>query len=172
MQSRWVFMILALCLASCSTTTAPPATPIGGAVATATQEAARGLTATPESFAQSLAAFEVELEAVRQGLKIPGMSAAIVKNGELIWAHGFGYADIEKQIPATPDTPYELASVTKTSAAVAVMQLVQDGKLSLDDPVSRLRVLPARLCAGPGQWSRAPGLDPVWHVLHRKEEVG
>jgi CubicO group peptidase (beta-lactamase class C family) len=84
--------------------------------------------------------FEAELETLRREMKIPGMSAAVVKNGELAWARGFGYADVENQIPATPETPYHLASVTKTFAAVVIMQLVQEGKLSLDDPVSRYGV--------------------------------
>ncbi len=95
---------------------------------------------TPAPLTRSLAGFEAELEALRQEMKIPGMSAAIVKDGELVWARGLGFADVEKQVPATPDTPYELASVTKPLAAVAIMQLVQDGKLSLDDPVSRYGV--------------------------------
>jgi len=125
MQSRWVCLVGIACLVlvGCSTTAAPPAT------------------ATPEPLVQTLAAFEVELEAVRQELKIPGMSAAIVRDGQLIWARGFGYADVENQIPAGPDTPYHLASVTKPFAAVIIMQLVQEGKLSLDDPVSRYGVL-------------------------------
>jgi CubicO group peptidase (beta-lactamase class C family) len=126
MQSRWVCLIIVLCLAvGCSTPAASPAPPA---------------TATPEPLAQTLAAFEVELEAVRQELKIPGMSAAVVKDGQLVWARGFGYADVENQVPATPDTPYHLASVTKIFAAVIIMQLVQEGKLSLDDPVSRYGV--------------------------------
>jgi CubicO group peptidase (beta-lactamase class C family) len=90
--------------------------------------------------AETLDALETELEDLRQEMKIPGMSAAVVKDGELVWARGFGYADIEHQIPATPETPYHLASVTKTFAAVVIMQLVQEGKLSLDDPVSRYGV--------------------------------
>jgi CubicO group peptidase (beta-lactamase class C family) len=124
MSSRWVCLVVVICvaLAGCSTTAAPPAT------------------ATPDPLAQTLAAFEVELDAVRQEMKIPGMSAAIVKDGQLVWARGLGYADVENQIPATPDTPYHLASVTKTFAAVIIMQLVQEGKLSLDDPVSRYGV--------------------------------
>ncbi len=124
MPSRWVCSVLALCLvlAGCGTTAAPPAT------------------ATPDPLAQTLASFEVDLEAVRQELKIPGMSAAVVKDGQLVWARGFGYADVENKVAATPDTPYHLASVTKTSAAVVVMQLVQEGQLSLDDPVSRYGV--------------------------------
>jgi len=84
--------------------------------------------------------FEAELESLRQEMKIPGMSAAIVKEGELVWARGFGYSDVENGIPAAPETPYHLASVTKTFAAVTIMQLVQEGKLSLDDPVSHYGV--------------------------------
>jgi CubicO group peptidase (beta-lactamase class C family) len=84
--------------------------------------------------------FEAELESLRQEMKIPGMSVAVVKDGEVVWARGFGYADVENSIPASPETPYHLASVTKTFAAVIIMQLVQEGKLSLDDPVSRYGV--------------------------------
>ena len=90
--------------------------------------------------AETLDTFEAELENLRQEMKIPGMSAAVVKDGQLVWARGFGYADVENGIPATPETPYHLASVTKTFAAVVIMQLVQEGKLSLDDPVSRYGV--------------------------------
>lgn len=96
--------------------------------------------ATPELLAQTLATFESELEAVRQEMKIPGISAAVVKNGELVWARGFGYADVGNGVPATAETPYHLASVTKPFAALVIMQLVQEGKLSLDDPVSRYGV--------------------------------
>jgi CubicO group peptidase (beta-lactamase class C family) len=96
--------------------------------------------ATPDSFAQSLATFEVEMEALCQELKIPGMSAAVVQNGQLVWSRGFGYADVENGVPATAETPYHLASVTKPFAALVIMQLVQDGQLSLDDPVSRYGV--------------------------------
>jgi CubicO group peptidase (beta-lactamase class C family) len=84
--------------------------------------------------------FAAELESLRQEMKIPGMSAAVVKDGQLVWARGFGFADVENGVPAAPETPYHLASVTKTFAAVIIMQLVQEGKLSLDDPVSRYGV--------------------------------
>ena len=84
--------------------------------------------------------FAAELESLRQQMKIPGMSAAVVKDGQLVWARGFGFADVENGIPAAPETPYHLASVTKPFAALVIMQLVQDGRLSLDDPVSRYGV--------------------------------
>jgi CubicO group peptidase (beta-lactamase class C family) len=81
-------------------------------------------------------AFEADLETVRQALKIPGMSAAVVQDQELVWARGFGYADLENQVPATPHTPYGLASVTKPVAAVLIMQLVEEGLVDLDAPIS------------------------------------
>jgi CubicO group peptidase (beta-lactamase class C family) len=75
------------------------------------------------------------LEVIRTTLKIPGMSAAIVQDQELVWAEGFGYADLENQVAAAADTPYGLASVTKPIAAVLIMQLVEEGLIDLDDPV-------------------------------------
>jgi len=68
---------------------------------------------------------------------LPGMSVGVVYDQKLVWARGFGYADVEKKIPATPATIYRMASVTKTFTATAVMQLRDAGKLSLDDPVAK-----------------------------------
>src|SRR5678816_4606394 len=84
-----------------------------------------------------IASFETQLESLRQDLKIPAYSAAIVKNQKVIWAKGFGYADVENKTPATEHTAYHLASLTKTFASTILMQLVQDGKIKLDDPVSK-----------------------------------
>lgn len=88
------------------------------------------------------AQFEAKLEYLRQELKIPGFSAAIVKDQELVWAKGFGYADLNPDNPvkATPDTPYRLASVTKPIAATLIIGLVEEGVLDLDDPVSKYGV--------------------------------
>jgi len=84
-----------------------------------------------------IARLETLLESLRQELKIPAYSAAIVKDQKVIWARGFGYADVENKIPATEHTPYHLASLTKTFASTILMQLVQEGKIKLDDPVSK-----------------------------------
>ncbi len=84
-----------------------------------------------------IADFEKQLDSLRGELKIPAISAGIVKDGKLMWAKGFGYADLEKKIPATERTPYHLASLTKTFASTIIMQLVQEGKVALDDPVTR-----------------------------------
>ena len=73
-----------------------------------------------------IARFETQLESLRQELKIPAYSAAIVKDQKVIWAKGFGYADVENKIPATEHTAYHLASLTKTFASTILMQLVQE----------------------------------------------
>ena len=85
---------------------------------------------------QRLARFEKQADEFLTLLKIPGMSAVIVKDQKVLWAKGFGFADFESRVPATPDTLYSIASLTKTFAATLIMQLVEEGKLDLDEPAS------------------------------------
>jgi len=87
--------------------------------------------------ADTLSRFESELETIRQTSMIPGLSVAVLKDQQLIWSRGFGFADLEKQIPASEDTPYFLASVTKSFAAILLMHFVEQGKLDLADPISK-----------------------------------
>ncbi|MBO0721123.1 MAG: FAD-dependent oxidoreductase, partial [Blastocatellia bacterium] len=84
-----------------------------------------------------IARFERQLEELREKLKIPGLSAAIVADQKVVWAKGFGYADLENKTPATPETNYRIASLTKTFASMLLMQLVEQGKLDLEDPMSK-----------------------------------
>ncbi|MCK5585444.1 beta-lactamase family protein [Candidatus Bipolaricaulota bacterium] len=85
---------------------------------------------------EALSRFEVTLASLREELKIPGISAAIVYDQELVWSQGFGIANVEDQIAATAQTPYGLASVTKPFAAFLLMKLVEDDLLDLDTPAS------------------------------------
>lgn len=68
-----------------------------------------------------------------------GMSVALVDGdatgNPIVWSKGFGYADKEKKIPATPNTIYRAGSVTKLFTGIAIMQLVDQGKINLDSPV-------------------------------------
>jgi D-alanyl-D-alanine carboxypeptidase len=73
---------------------------------------------------------------IRYG-KMPGVSVGIVYNGELIYQKGFGYADVEKKTPSTPDSRYRIASQTKLFTAIGIMILRDEGKLSLDDPIEK-----------------------------------
>ena len=84
------------------------------------------------------------LELLRARLEIPGMSAAIAENDRIIWAHGFGSANVERGIPATPETIYPLASLTKPYASTIVLQLIDEARLTLDDPASRFGIVMER----------------------------
>jgi CubicO group peptidase (beta-lactamase class C family) len=67
---------------------------------------------------------------------IPGMSIAILKDNKIIKTQGYGFSNLEHQVPAKPETIYQSGSVGKQFTATAVMMLVEDGKIHLDDPVS------------------------------------
>ena len=69
--------------------------------------------------------------------KAPALSIAIATDSRLLWAKGFGLADLEKKTPATATTVYRLASIGKSITATAVMQLAEQGKIDLDAPVQR-----------------------------------
>lgn len=66
---------------------------------------------------------------------IPGFSIALVDGDQIVWARGFGFADPERQVPATSRTVYRVASISKLFTALAVMQLVEQGQLDLDADV-------------------------------------
>jgi len=66
---------------------------------------------------------------------IPGGSIAVVKNGKLVYARGFGYADRDNHVPVQPSDVFRIASVTKTITGMAATKLIQDGTLNLDDTV-------------------------------------
>jgi len=87
--------------------------------------------------AKSLHEFEDRLAVRQQFARITGMTAAISKGQQIVWAKGFGVVDVATGRPAADTTVYHLASLTKPFAAVMLMQLVNEGKISLDDPVTQ-----------------------------------
>lgn len=68
---------------------------------------------------------------------LPGIAIGVVSDQELVWAAGFGFADIKAKLPMTPATKFRMASHSKLFTAIAIMQLREQGKLRLDDPVSK-----------------------------------
>lgn len=68
---------------------------------------------------------------------VPGVSIALVDGQKIVWARGFGYADLEKRIPASATTVYQAGSISKVITAVAVMQQVEQGHIKLDEPVQK-----------------------------------
>ena len=67
----------------------------------------------------------------------PGLAIGIVHDQELVWARGFGYADVDNQVAATAATRYRIASITKLFTSTAILMLRDAGKLQLDDPIDR-----------------------------------
>jgi CubicO group peptidase (beta-lactamase class C family) len=88
---------------------------------------------------------------------IPGGAVAVMRDGKLIYARGFGYADVESKTPVQPDALFRIASVSKTMTSAAVMKLVEEGKLKLDD---RVAPLIAHLTPAPGAT-----VDPRWEQI-------
>jgi D-alanyl-D-alanine carboxypeptidase len=76
------------------------------------------------------------IEAQMAYAAFPGVSVGIVHDQELVWSAGFGRADVERGRPATADTLYRIASITKLFTSTAIMQLRDAGKLRLDDPIA------------------------------------
>ncbi len=68
---------------------------------------------------------------------LPGIVVGVVSDQELVWAKGFGFADINAKLPMTPTTKFRMASHSKLFTAIAIMQLREEGKLRLDDPVAK-----------------------------------
>jgi CubicO group peptidase (beta-lactamase class C family) len=84
---------------------------------------------------QRLALFTRYLEPLRIQAGIPGLSAAITSNGQIVWEGGLGFADVDARVAAAPHTPYPIASITKTATSTLLMQCVEQGRLNLDAPI-------------------------------------
>ena len=96
----------------------------------------------------------VNAELARQ--QIPGAAIAIVRDGKVIKEAGYGMANLEHQVPVTPDTVFQSGSVGKQFTAALVLLLAADGKLKLDDPIAR------HLPSTPPAWKRIT----VRHLLN------
>ena len=89
------------------------------------------------SYTEAIHKAAVFLEKKRIQHHIPGMAVAVVVHDSLIWEEGFGLADVENRVPVRPEAVFRIASISKPIAAVAVMQLVEQGKVSLDDEIQQ-----------------------------------
>jgi D-alanyl-D-alanine carboxypeptidase len=76
------------------------------------------------------------IEALMRTQRVPGLSLAVVQAGKVVKARGYGMANAELNVQATPGTVYQLQSVTKSFVACAIMLLAEDGKLGLDGTIT------------------------------------
>ncbi len=89
-----------------------------------------------EAIADSLA---TRFDSLRRAKRIPGLAAVILRDTTVLLARGFGFADVERQLAVTPETPFNIASVSKPISAVVALRLAQNGVLDLDRPMQRYR---------------------------------
>jgi CubicO group peptidase (beta-lactamase class C family) len=88
-------------------------------------------------FIAQVALLERWIQAEMEFRNQPGLAIAVVSDQDLVWSRGFGYADVGKKIPMTPQTIFRIASITKTFTSTAILQLRDRGALQLDDPVAK-----------------------------------
>src|SRR5688500_20246142 len=69
--------------------------------------------------------------------QIPGVSLAVIKDGQIVLAKGYGLANVEHQVPAKAETIFQSGSMGKQFTATAVMMLMEDGKLAIDDKLNK-----------------------------------
>ncbi len=127
-----------------------------------------------------LASFDREMEQFMSARKIPGGALAVVKDRRLVYARGYGWADRQKQVPVEPTSLFRIASISKPITAVAVLKLVEQGKLKLDDRAFDFVKLPSVIPPGKqadprlaritirqlldhtGGWDRDRSFDPMF----------
>jgi len=91
------------------------------------------------AFAQDGVSTKVDdyIRAEMQAQQIPGLALAVIKDGQMVIAKGYGLANVEHQVPVKPETIFQSGSTGKQFTATAVMMLVEEGKLSLDDKITK-----------------------------------
>jgi N-acyl-D-amino-acid deacylase len=136
------------------------------------------------------AAFDPEVEAFMAARKVPGGALAVVKDRRLVYARGYGWADRDAEIAVGPDSLFRIASISKPITAVAVMKLIEQGRLSLDDraldllklePTARdnghierrlARITVRQLLQHTGGWDRDKSFDPMFRPVEIAKAVG
>ena len=106
-------------------------------VACVVLSAAGALGQAPQLSPEKRTQIEAAVSKFMASTHVPGLSVAVVENGEYEWAAGFGLADAENNAPASERTLFRLASISKSLTATAAMQLWEQGKLDLDSPVQK-----------------------------------
>lgn len=121
---------------------------------------------------------------------VPGGSLAVLRYGELLYARGFGWADVQTREPVTPQSLFRIASISKPVTSVGILRLVQEGRITLDDrifdllpfepflepgasPDPRTRQITIRQCLHHiGGWDRDKSGDPMFFPVAIAEALG
>ena len=136
-----------------------------------------------------MASFDRVISDLMTRWDIPGGAIAVVKDGRLVYARGFGYADVERRETVEPDALFRIASVSKPITGVAILKLVEEGRLDLDakafDLLSHLPPPPGatvdsrldgitvrQLLHHLGGWDRDQSFDPMFRSTEAAEALG
>ncbi|WP_119072786.1 serine hydrolase domain-containing protein [Aggregatilinea lenta] len=134
-----LFVLVIVAAAGCSASTSPQvitATPAVATNAAAPADTAPGVTSTTPTPASAAPDIDAFMRDLMDMYDIPGAGLALVQNGEVVVAHGYGMRSTGTGAPVTPDTLFAIGSVTKSFTALDVMQLVDGGQVALDAPVA------------------------------------
>ncbi|MCH7729640.1 MAG: beta-lactamase family protein, partial [Planctomycetes bacterium] len=139
---------------------------------------------------EDLASFDELMRNFLRENEIPGAALAVAKDGRLMYSRGFGYADVEKKQRVEPDSLFRIASISKPITAIAIMRLVDEGRLKLDDRVfdllsykphlpngseidPRLKKITIRhLLQHTAGWDRDVSIDPMFHSTEIAHSLG
>ena len=134
--------------------------------------------------APRLAAFDTLVTRLLQKYEVPGAALAVVKNGHLVLARGYGLADVDRNEPVQPDSLFRIASLSKPFTSAAILTLVERGKLRLDERAfsrlglgepadPRVKTITIRqLLLHAGGWNRDGGFDPMFIPFKAANAVG
>jgi CubicO group peptidase (beta-lactamase class C family) len=88
------------------------------------------------AFAQTADSLDAYVQSEMQKQRIPGLSLLVARDGKIVRAQGYGFSNVELQVPVKPETVFQSGSVGKQFTATAVMMLLEEGRIHLDDPIT------------------------------------
>lgn len=136
------------------------------------------------TFVYGMEAYDQLAKSLINKYRIPGIAIAVAKDGRLVFARGYGFADCDKSKPVKPDTLFRIASLSKPITSFAIMSLVEKGKLNLDNPVfpllyntapsdARINKITVRnLLEHTGGWDRNVSGDPMFNPRQIAKAMG
>jgi CubicO group peptidase (beta-lactamase class C family) len=152
--------ILALVLVLTLGLSAFPGTMFAQQAKSASKPTAPGKT-KPAPAKPALDGFDAVVGQVMAEWKVPGLAMAVVRDGEVIFSKGYGYRDVEKKLPVTPQTLFAIGSITKSFTVTGLGLLADEGKLDWDKPVREY--LPEYRLHDPAASERMTPRDLVTH---------
>ncbi len=91
----------------------------------------------PDTIQKTLETADATITKALEENHLPGIGVGLVYQGQVLYAKGYGFADVAQRVPATPETVFRIASISKVFAAISLMQLWEQGKFDMHDPVNK-----------------------------------